>query len=350
MVLPRPPTQRPTVSVVVPCYNYGHYLPDAVGSAVHQVGVQPDVIIVDDCSTDGSELVAQELVRRYDSVRLIRNEANQKHIATYNIGLAEATGDYVVLLSADDMLAPGSLRRATALMEAFPDVGLVYGFSPAFTQAPTRAPVPRTWSLWSGDEWLKRMASRGDNLIMNPEAVMRGSLMRELVGYDPAFPHAADMLLWMNAARRANVGRVNGVQAYYRMHESNMHLTSFAGILTDMVERSALYSHFFDESGPGAEMENARELLAAAQRSLASEAMWCAALAADAGGTVGGGSAREFAEFALATYPRIDQHWLWAEYRRHDRPAAPRWRAQALVTAHDLLWRAKWRKWRRFGT
>ena len=63
------------VSVIVPCYNYAHYLRDCVGSALHrQQNVQVEVVIVDDCSTDSTERVCQELAAEDSRVRHHRNE------------------------------------------------------------------------------------------------------------------------------------------------------------------------------------------------------------------------------------------------------------------------------------
>ena len=58
---PRAPSRTPRVSVVVPCYNYGHYLPACVGSALNQPGVNVEAIVVDDASPDGSGEVAEQL-------------------------------------------------------------------------------------------------------------------------------------------------------------------------------------------------------------------------------------------------------------------------------------------------
>ena len=107
---------RPSVSVVIPCYNYGRYLPAAVSSVLQDEGVQVDILIVDDASTDGSAEIAHSLATMYPEVDVLVHEENRGHIATYNDGLARARGEYVVLLSADDQLTPGSLSRATALL------------------------------------------------------------------------------------------------------------------------------------------------------------------------------------------------------------------------------------------
>ena len=175
--------ERPTVSVVVPCYRYGHYLPQAVGSVLEQPGVDVEVIIVDDASPDDSAEVARSIAEADSRLSLVVNETNQGHIATYNVGLARVTGDYVVLLSADDMLAPGALARAVALMETNPGVGFVYGWPKNFSSEPEPGAVPQlAWSTWSGEGWLRHVCRRGRSFIMSPEVVMRRSVFDRIVG------------------------------------------------------------------------------------------------------------------------------------------------------------------------
>src|SRR5690349_18044495 len=91
----------PRVSVVIPCYRYGSYLPAAVASALDQSGLELEVIVVDDASPDDSADIARSLADADPRVQVIVHEQNAGHIRTYNDGLARATGDYLVLLSAD---------------------------------------------------------------------------------------------------------------------------------------------------------------------------------------------------------------------------------------------------------
>ncbi len=246
---PRPLSTRPTVSVVVPCYNYGRYLRQCVDSVLSQEGVDVDVLIVDDASPDGSVTVARELAAEDPRVRVLEHEVNRGHIATYNDGLAQVDGEYVVLLSADDLLSAGSLARSAALLSAHPDVTFVYGFSAGFNETP---PQPRTdptsWTIWSSAEWLTEICRRGTNPVATPEVVMRGSTMRELVGYDARLPHAADFLLWLRAAARGSVGRINGAdQAFYRIHGANMHVERYAGLFLDLKERRSAFEILFTD-------------------------------------------------------------------------------------------------------
>jgi hypothetical protein len=334
-----------SVSVVIPCYNYGRYLPGAVASALEQPGVDVDVIIVDDASTDGSEDVALGLAAADPRVRAVIHETNMRHIATYNDGLSRAEGTYVVLLSADDLLAPGSLQRSTALMEAHPDVGLVYGYAPDFTDSPPRPrDEVRNWSVWPGRAWLRRICRRGTNIIVNPEAMLRASTLTEVGGYDPKLPHSADMDLWMRAALVANVGRVNGPdQAYYRVHGANMHLTDYAGLLTDMKERSRTFDQFF-ASADGS-VRGGEAMLASARRAIAYEAVRVARMTHD-----DAAGAAALADFAVDCYPRIASTAIWIAYRSRAHGPLRDARRSAAAFQYDLRWRYRWRRTRRFGT
>ena len=182
------PRARATVSVVIPCFNYGRFLPDAVGSALDQTGVDVEVIIVDDRSTDDSRSVARRLCDAQPGVQLLVNDVNVGHIRSFNAGWEASTGEYVVKLDADDLLAPGALARAAALFESYPEVGLVYGhpyhFSTAVPPAGRLADV--RWDVWRGHDWLEERCRLGVSAITNPEMVMKASLLRELGSMDPA--------------------------------------------------------------------------------------------------------------------------------------------------------------------
>jgi glycosyltransferase involved in cell wall biosynthesis len=269
------PRRAPLVSVVIPCYNYGHYLAESVGSVCQQQdGVSKEVIIVDDASPDGSGDVAEEIAANNPNVSVIRHRKNRGHIATYNHGISEATGDYIVLLSADDLLTPGSLARATALMESEPSVGFVYGHVLEHSGDPR--PLPNThargWAIWSGQDWVKRRFRTSRNVIRTCEVVMRARVQREIGDYRPELPQLGDFDMWLRAAAVADVGYILGAdQAFYRIHGSNMHATThegryLSGVVRDLQERRLTFELLRD-SAP------APEDYVAAQRTLSIEAL-----------------------------------------------------------------------------
>jgi Glycosyl transferase family 2 len=339
---------RPKVSVVVPCYNYERYLADAVASVLTQEDVDVEVIIVDDASADGSPQLALALAEADTRVQAVLHPQNMGHIATYNDGLSRVTGDYVVLLSADDLLAPDALARSTALMEQHPEVGLVYGYAEEFSDVPPPSPSTRsTWSVWSGEQWLGHLCRRGANIIVNPEAVVRRSVMDALVGYRSDMPHAADMDLWMRAASLGSVGRINGpVQAFYRVHGHNMHLTDFSSTLDDIRARRDVFDAL--ASLPGPALSRPRQLARAARRAIAVEAVRAAVLLADTRQD-GPSRAAELADFALETDASVTRSAKWKAYLRHrDGRSFPGERAISSFADH-WRWSLRWRRWRRTG-
>jgi len=250
IVSPRQLSGRPpTVSVIIPCYNYGRYLPQCVDSVLSQQGVSAEVIIIDDASSDGSDAVVRQLAAGESRIRAICHIENKGHIATYNEGIAQVTGDYTTLLSADDLLTPGCLARATALMEAHPDVGMVYGFPVDFTDShrPAARTAARSWIIWPGNDWLAYRCRVGRNIIRSPEVVLRTSVLHQIGGYKASLPHAADFELWMRTATVSDIGFVAGAdQAYYRVHTSNMHQSMF-DMLDDFEQRLAAFDAIFSE-------------------------------------------------------------------------------------------------------
>jgi len=259
--------------VVIPCYKYGAYLPDAVASALDQDALEVDVLIVDDASPDDSAEVAHALAAADPRVAVLVHQENAGHIRTYNDGLERATGDYVVLLSADDLLPRNAVTRAVALMEAHPSVGLVYGWPQNFDDvAPPTTRAVETWTVWEGRAWLRGVLSRGDNPIMSPEVVMRRAAWEAHGPYDARLPHSADLALWLATASRWDVGRVNGPpQAYYRVHGGNMHLTTYAGWQVDLEERLLTFELLLE--GGDCRPADAEQLLRRARRALADEAL-----------------------------------------------------------------------------
>ncbi len=294
-------TAPPTVSVIVPCYNYGHFLEGCVASALAQRRVDVRLLVIDDCSPDGSAEVARRIAERDDRVEFRRHEENAGMIATINEGLAWASGEYVVVLSADDLLAPGALSRATAVMTSHPSVGMVYG-RPLIARHGRRIPRPsgrwRGTDVWSGPAWLRLRCKTGHNCISSPEVVVRTSVHRAVGGYNPACYHTSDLNLWLRIAAVADIAYIRGVpQAIYRIHAGSM-LRSQAGPLVDLNERRMAFESFFAACAPVLVASDALRDMAC--RALARQALWQASRAVDRGGA--SGLIDELIEFALDVY------------------------------------------------
>jgi glycosyltransferase involved in cell wall biosynthesis len=293
-----------SVCVVIPCYKYGHFLEDAVTSVLDdQEGVDVRVLIIDDASPDDSADMARKIAARDARVEVVVHAANKGNIATFNEGLLEwADGDYCVLMSADDRLTPGALRRARDLLDAHPGVGFVYGH-PLWIMDGAPLPAARTrvrgWSVWPGQWWLERRFRDAENPITSPEVVVRTSVQRRVGGYDARLPHAADMELWMRLAANADVGFLRGVdQAYYRLHQQNMRKAYDA--LMDLRERRLVFETVLERHGE--RLSEAPRLSDLMRRALARRALWAAGRAYHLGSSEQA-SVDELLAFAVDCWP-----------------------------------------------
>lgn len=266
------PQHRASVSVVIPCYNYARYLPFAVLSALEQRDADIEVIIVDDASTDTSLAVAYAAAARDPRVRVLEHTVNQGPVATFNDGLAVATGEYLIRLDADDLLTPGSVSRSTALAEAFPSLSFVYGHPVHFAGPVPRRHRDRTsgWTVWDGTSWLELRCRLGVNCITSPEVLMRTSVVRR-TGGQRELAHTHDMEMWFRLALHGDVGWVGGAdQAWHREHSASLSARE-VDVLTDLRERSLAFDTLFGSAaGASGLIERLHSL---ARRALANEAV-----------------------------------------------------------------------------
>lgn len=319
------------MGVVVPCHNYARYLDQCLDSVLDQPGVELDVLVVDDASTDLSFAVATARARRDPRVRVLRHETNRGHIRTYNHGLDEVRGEFVVLLSADDLLAPGALRRACDLMRADPSVGFTYGpvvaFSGTVPPVPAEPPAAETqYVAWRGVDWLARRCRIVTNCVVSPEVVMRRSVYDRVGPYDEHLPHTGDMAMWMRAAAVSDVGHLPGsTAAFYRKHDLNMHVDLFLsgrvdGMLVDLRQRRATVDSVL--VGGLLDPRVAERLVDTAHRALAAESLEAAARAYTWGLSLEW-PVDELVEFAQVTWPGYRRLPQWRALRRR-RALGPR--------------------------
>lgn len=344
-----------TVDVVIPCYNYARYLRGCVQSVLSQPGVNVRVLVIDDASSDETTELGQELAASDSRVNFRRHEVNKGHIATYNEGLIDwSTSEYTVLLSADDLLAPGSLSRATQVMESDKTIGMVYGQAVHFFQEAElpeiQACTPR-YTRYSGAEWLEGRCRSGYNVITSPEVVMRGSIQRKIGGYRPELPHAGDLEMWLRVAAVSNIAYIRDVpQAFYRVHAASMQRTKYQSGLIDFVQRKAAFDDFFLHHGDT--IGNAGRLHDMANRALAREALWDVCRSYDHN-QVEQARVNELVEFAIAAYPKTTALSEYAALRRRRRlgPALCN-RTQLFIVPALIRWvdrKLRKRRWKLRG-
>jgi glycosyltransferase involved in cell wall biosynthesis len=182
------------VSIVIPCHNYGRFLPEAIDSALGQDYRSLEVIVIDDGSTDDSLDVAS---RYRDQVKVI-TQPNQGLARTSNRGASEAKGEYFMFLSADDRLEPSYVSELYEALIRTPEASFAFCSARLFGAESGIAPA-RPFSAFS--------LIRGRNYI-NGSALTRRADYLDAGGYPEDLGEGAfdDWDFWLTMVERGHRG------------------------------------------------------------------------------------------------------------------------------------------------
>lgn len=140
--------ELPRISVLVPCYNYAHWVAEAVDSILAQTDVEFELIVINDGSTDDS----LQVIRRLQAACMASAEPIPFHVidqpnagvsVALNAGLKVATGEFVATFDADDIMPPGRLRLMASHLHTHPEVVCVGGKLAGFECGQCPVPEPR---------------------------------------------------------------------------------------------------------------------------------------------------------------------------------------------------------------
>jgi glycosyltransferase involved in cell wall biosynthesis len=206
-------TTSPLVSIVIPCYNQGRYLADAIDSARRQTWPSVEVIVVDDGSSDETPSVAA----RYPDVRYV-HQRNAGTAAARNRGLHASGGALLIFLDADDRLLPDAVVRGVDHLAAHPEVAFVTGHVRLMHADATPDVVPTQDHEPAGYAALLHW-----NYIWTPGvALYRRAALEAIGGFDPSAGGSADFDLNIRIARRQPIACHHHVILEYRQHDANM--------------------------------------------------------------------------------------------------------------------------------
>lgn len=107
------------ISIIMPLFNAERYLPEALNSVLKQTYGDFELICIDDCSTDGTRIVIEELKKKDARIRLLVNEKNSGAAISRNKGLEAANGEYVLFLDGDDIFEEEMLEKVSGTMEKY---------------------------------------------------------------------------------------------------------------------------------------------------------------------------------------------------------------------------------------
>jgi glycosyltransferase involved in cell wall biosynthesis len=196
----------PRVSIVMPVFDGGAHLAEALASVAAQTWRDFELVIVDDGSTEARTLAILEDAARRPGVTVHRTP-NRGPSAARNLAIERAEGALVLPLDADDYLAPTYLERTVPLLDAEPALGIVYTWIGL---------VGGHHGVWrTGGFTVRELLAR---CTVHVCALYRREVWQAVGGYDPRFVHTGeDWDFWLAAASRGWTARcVPEVLAYYR--------------------------------------------------------------------------------------------------------------------------------------
>ncbi|HEX3903415.1 MAG TPA: glycosyltransferase family A protein [Polyangia bacterium] len=173
-------SNEPGVSVVIPFYNTAEYLEEAIESVLAQSYASFELVLVDNKSTDGSDVIAARAAARDSRVRLVHNTDFLSQVQNYNHALAQISpaSRYCKMVQADDAIMVHCLTEMVALAEAHPSVGVVSSYR-LYGNRVMPPVMPEVKPMMSGRE-AGRMALRDDvSLFGTPTTLMiRSEIVR----------------------------------------------------------------------------------------------------------------------------------------------------------------------------
>jgi glycosyltransferase involved in cell wall biosynthesis len=208
------PGAPPTFSVIVAAYQAAATIGDALASALDQRPAPHEVVVCDDGSTDD---LAGAVARFGDRVVVVRQE-NRGEAGAKNTAARHATGEFVVILDADDYFLPGRLAALGELAAARPDLDILT------TDAYLEVNGDRAGTSYGPDHRFatddQRRAILDRNFVFGLAAIRRSRLL-EIGGFDERVTHGTDWDCWARLILGGSrAGLVDEPLAVYRLHES----------------------------------------------------------------------------------------------------------------------------------
>lgn len=218
------------VSIIIPCHNYGHFLPDSLNSILHQTYPNWEVLIIDDGSTDATSIIAENFLAKDPRIKYFRQEKGGVSKAR-NLGISKSTGDFIQFLDADDMISPEKIEIQLEAFANQPDLDLCYTENFYFRDGnPNQRYLDQEFQ---NREWFSRFSGSGEyaiaQLIENNLAVISSPMITKKLalktgGFSETSTHCEDWKFWFQCVfEGAKIKFIHNPEAYtlIRVHGRN---------------------------------------------------------------------------------------------------------------------------------
>jgi len=211
------------VDIIIPAYNPGPYLLDALKSCTRQKYNNYTVTVIDDNSTED----VKSIVDKFAGFNYIRNNENLGPAGARNVGIRNTSGDLISLLDADDLMHPDKLKLS---VKEFKDqeVGLVCG---NYQILVNRKRLLRPF--YRKPVKIDRDVLMTQNFVASGSTTFRRTLIEEIGGFDERFWISEDYAWWIRMSEISKIKYIHEILYYYAVSPGNDSLTQRADIQKD---------------------------------------------------------------------------------------------------------------------
>lgn len=217
----------PTVSVIVPNYNHAPFLNQRIDSILGQTYQDFELILLDDCSTDGSRDVMEQYRGNPHVSHIVFGESNSgSAFHQWNKGIELAQGDWVWVAESDDYAEPAFLERLMDEVNRVPDCALAYTFTWWVDQQGEKlweTPCSKKVNIYGGLEFIHKKLSVCNSIANVSECIFRRNNFpsTEAHRYD-WMRLCGDWLFYVLLSEQGSVVEIEEPLSYYRQHNSNI--------------------------------------------------------------------------------------------------------------------------------
>jgi glycosyltransferase involved in cell wall biosynthesis len=209
------------ISVVVPSFNHGKYVCEAIDSVLNQSCRVSEIIVVDDASSDDSV----ERIQRINDERitLITLNENLGGAEALNIGIARTTGSLVAICNSDDVWEPNKLELQSEILRQYPEVGFVFTDVTWVGKAGGRIKPPFgnvfAQSNKTRFQWMRQLFEQG-NCLCHPSILARREMYGATPNYDNRLRQLPDYKMWLQMLQRASLYVMEEKLLRFRIHDN----------------------------------------------------------------------------------------------------------------------------------